>query len=70
MQLLLEMSNKLGSLVRDDGHGHTMQTQDARHIQLSALVSPIVGVHRNEMSRLGKPVDDYPDGVKLAGRER
>jgi hypothetical protein len=22
------------------------------------------------MSRLGKPVNDYPDGVKLVGRER
>jgi hypothetical protein len=26
--------------------------------------------YQNEMSRLGKPVDDYPDGVKLVGRER
>jgi hypothetical protein len=47
-----------------------MQTQDASNIQFSVLLSPIVGVHRNEMSRLGEPVNNHPDGVKLAGRER
>jgi hypothetical protein len=47
-----------------------MQTQDARNIQLSVLLSPIEGVHQNEMSRLGKSVDDYPNGVKLAAGER
>jgi hypothetical protein len=45
-----------------------MQTQDAGNIQLSVLLSPVVGVHHSEMSRLGKPVDDYPNGVKLVGR--
>jgi hypothetical protein len=45
-----------------------MQTQDASNIQL--LLNPIVGVHQNEMSRLGKPINDYPDGGKLVGRER
>jgi hypothetical protein len=70
MQLLPEMSNKLRSSVRDDGLGHTMQTQDASNIQFSVLLSLVVGVHRNEMSRLGKPIDDYLDGVKLEGRER
>jgi hypothetical protein len=70
MQLLPKMSDKLGSSVRNDGLGHTMQTQDARNIQFTILLSPIVGVHRNEMSKLGKSVDDYTDGVKLTGRER
>jgi hypothetical protein len=47
-----------------------MQTQDARNIQLGILFSPIAGVHWNELSRLGKLVDDYPDGVKLVATER
>jgi hypothetical protein len=47
-----------------------LQTQDARNIQFSVLLSPVEGVHRNKMSRLGKSVDDYPDGVKLAADER
>jgi hypothetical protein len=47
-----------------------MQTQDARNIQLGILFSPIVGVHWNELSILGKLVDDYPDGVKLVAAER
>jgi hypothetical protein len=47
-----------------------MQTQHVRNIQFSILLSHIEGVHRNEMSRLGKSIDDYPDGVKLAFGER
>jgi hypothetical protein len=47
-----------------------MQTQDARNIQLGVLFSPVAGVHWNEMSGLGKSVDDYLDGVKLAAGER
>jgi hypothetical protein len=47
-----------------------MQTQDARNIQLSVLLSPIEGAHRNGMRRLGESIDDYPDGVKLAAGER
>jgi hypothetical protein len=47
-----------------------MQAQDVSNIQFSVLISPVVGVHLNEMSRLGKTIDDYPNGVKLAGRER
>jgi hypothetical protein len=70
MQLLLEMSNKLGSSVRNDGLGHTMLTQYMSNIQLSVLLSLVVGVHRNEMSRLGKPIDDHPYGIEFAGRER
>jgi hypothetical protein len=69
MQLLPEMSDKLGSLIRNDGLRYTMQTQDARNIQLRVLLIPLEGVHQNEMSRLGKSIDDYPDGVKLAGGE-
>jgi hypothetical protein len=65
-QQLTEVSDELGSSIRNDGVRHTMQTQDARKIQLSILLSPIEGVHRNEMRRLGKSVDDYPNGVKLA----
>jgi hypothetical protein len=70
MQLLLEMSDKLGSWVEIDGLGHTMQTHDAGNVQLSVLLSPIVGVHQNEMSRLSEPINDLPYGIKLAGRER
>jgi hypothetical protein len=47
-----------------------MQIQDARNIQLSVLLDRVEGVHWNEMSRLGKSVDDYPNGVKLAADER
>jgi hypothetical protein len=47
-----------------------MQTQDVRNIQLGIIFCPIEGVHWNEMSGLGKSVDDYPDGVKLAAGER
>jgi hypothetical protein len=46
-----------------------MQAQDARNIQLSVLLSPVEGVHQNEMSKLGKLVDDYPNAVKLAAGE-
>jgi hypothetical protein len=47
-----------------------MQIQDARNIQLGILFNPVEGVHRNEMSELGKSVDDYPNGVKFAAGER
>jgi hypothetical protein len=67
---LLGASNELGTSVRNDGLWHNMQAQDARNIQLGMLLSPIEGVHRNEMSRLGKSVDDYPNGVKLVAGER
>jgi hypothetical protein len=64
------MSDKLASSVRNGGLGHTMQAHDASNIQLHVLFSPVVGVHRNEMSKLGELVDDHPYGVKLVGRER
>jgi hypothetical protein len=70
MQLFLEASDELGPSVRNDGLQHTFQAHDARNIQLNVLLSPVEGVHQNEMSRLGKSVDDYPDGVKLATGER
>jgi hypothetical protein len=46
-----------------------MQTQDASHIQFSVLLSPVVHVHQNEMSKLGEPTDNHPDGIKLGQRE-
>jgi hypothetical protein len=70
MQLLLEASDEPGPSVRNDGLWHTMQAQDARNIQFSILLSPVEGVHQNEMSRHDKPVDDYLNGVKLAAGER
>jgi hypothetical protein len=39
-------------------------------MQLNVLLSPIEGVDWNEMSRLDKSSDDYPNGVKLAAGER
>jgi hypothetical protein len=63
------MSDKLGPSIRNDGLGHPMQTHDVRNIHLRVLLSPVEVVHRNEMSRLGEPIDNYPDGVKLAGGE-
>jgi hypothetical protein len=62
------MSDKLASSVRKDGLGHTMQAPDASNIQLCVLLSPVVGVHWNELSNLGELIDDNPYGVKLAGR--
>jgi hypothetical protein len=70
MQLLLEASDELGPSVRNDGLQHTMQAQDVRNIQLNVLLSPAEGVHLNEMSRLGKSVNDYPNGVKLVAGDR
>jgi hypothetical protein len=70
MQLLPEMSDKLGSSVKNYGLEHTMQTQHASNIQFNILLIPIVGVHQNEMSRLGEPINDHPYGVELEGRER
>jgi hypothetical protein len=35
-------------------------------MQFNVLLSPVEGVHRNLMRRLGKLVDDHPKGVKLA----
>jgi hypothetical protein len=70
MQLLPEASDRLGTSIGDDGLWHTMQTQDMRNIQLDTLFSLVEGVHRNEMNVLGKSVDDYPNGVKLAAGER
>jgi hypothetical protein len=66
MQLLPEASDELGPPVRNDGLRHTMQAQYARNIQFNILLSHVEGVHRNVMSRLGKSVDDHPNGVKLA----
>jgi hypothetical protein len=70
MQLLPEASDELGTSIRNGGLWDTMQTQEARNIQLNVLFSPVEGVHRNEMSGLGKLVNDYPNGVKLAAGER
>jgi hypothetical protein len=70
MQLLLETTNKLGPSVRNDGPQHTMQTQVERHIQLMVLLSHAIGVHWNEVCRLGESIQDHPDGIKLAGGER
>jgi hypothetical protein len=70
MQLLPEASYELGTSIRNGGLRPTMQTHDAINIQLGILFSPIEGVHWNEMSELGKSVDDYPYGVKLAAGER
>jgi hypothetical protein len=46
MQLLPEMSDELGTSVRNDGLQHTMQAQDARNKQFSILLSPVAGVHQ------------------------
>jgi hypothetical protein len=70
MHLLPEASYELGTSIRNDGLQHTMQIQDARNIQLDILFSPVEGVHMNEMSELGKLVDDYPNGVKFVAGER
>jgi hypothetical protein len=70
MQLLPEASYELGTSIRNDSLRHTMQTQDVTNIQLGILFCPVEGVHWNEMTKLGKLVDDYPDGVKLAAGER
>jgi hypothetical protein len=70
MKLLPEASYELGTSIRNDGLRHTMQTQDAINIQLDVLFIPVAGVHWDEMSGLGKSVDDYPDGVKLTIGER
>jgi hypothetical protein len=70
MQLLPEASDELRPSVRNDGLRHTMQAQDARNIQFSVLLSHVEGVHRNEMSKLGKSIDDYSNSVKLAVGER
>jgi hypothetical protein len=70
MQLLLEMSNKLGSLVRNDGFMHAMQTQDTSKVQLNIFLSLVVDVHQNEMRKLGELIHDHPYGIILVGRER
>jgi hypothetical protein len=70
MQLFQEMNNELGPSIKNDGLGHTMQTHDAINIQFTLLLSLVVGVHRNEVSRLGEPINDHPNGIKLVGRER
>jgi hypothetical protein len=43
--LLLEASDELGTSIRNDGLRHTMQTQNARNIQLGVLFSHVEGVH-------------------------
>jgi hypothetical protein len=65
-----ETSYELGTSIRNDGLRHTMQTRDAKNIQLDILFSLVAGVHWNEVSGLGKLVDDYPDGVKLVAGGR
>jgi hypothetical protein len=70
VQLLPEMSDKLGPSVRNDGLGHTMQTQDVSNIQFNILLCTVVGVHQNEVSRVSKSIHDHPDGIKIVGRER
>jgi hypothetical protein len=58
MQLLPEASYELGTSIKNDSLRHSMQTHDARNIQLSVLFSPVASVHWDEMSGLGKSVDD------------
>jgi hypothetical protein len=69
MQPLLEPSDELGPSVRNDGLWHTMQAQDPRNIQFSVLLNAVEGAHWNGMGGLGKPVKNYPNGVKLAAGE-
>jgi hypothetical protein len=45
MQLVPEMSDKIGPSVRNDGLGNTMKTHDSCKVQLGVLLSRIVGVH-------------------------
>jgi hypothetical protein len=70
IQQLLEMSDKLGSSIGNDGLGHAMQTQDVSDVQLGVLLSHVVGVYQNEMSRLGELIHNHPYGIILMGRER
>jgi hypothetical protein len=70
MQLLPKTSDKLGPSVKNDDLGHTMQTQDVSNLQFNVLLSPVVGVYRNEVSKLAEPIHNHPDGLKLVGRER
>jgi hypothetical protein len=65
MEVLPKLGDKLGSSVRNDCLGHTMHTHDTSKVQLGILLSPVVGVHQNEMSRLGESIHNPPYGIIL-----
>jgi hypothetical protein len=47
-----------------------MQTQNASNVQPDVPLSPVVGVHRNEMGRLSELIHNHPYGIILTGKER
>jgi hypothetical protein len=70
MKWLLDMSNKLSSMGQDDSNGHSMQTHNALNVQLCILLHLVEGMHENEVVRHGKSINNNPNGIILAGRER
>jgi hypothetical protein len=65
MEVLPKLGDKLGSSVENDCLGHTMQTHDTSKVQLDILLSHVVDVHRNEMSRLSESIHNPPYGIIL-----
>jgi hypothetical protein len=47
-----------------------MQTQNALNVQLYISLCHEVGMNRNEVSRLHESINNYPDGIIIAGSQR
>jgi hypothetical protein len=59
--LFLEYGIKLGSTVRDNGPGQSVQTHDSVDVQLGILLSLISGVYWEKMCHFRQSVHNNPN---------
>jgi hypothetical protein len=53
--------------VRNDGVGYSTQTHNALNVQLCISIHLVTGMNRNEVGRLRESINNYLDGIILAG---
>jgi hypothetical protein len=70
MHLLPETRNELSSLVRDDGVGDSMQTENVLNVYLCISLGLVTGMNKNEVSRLHESINNLPDRIILTGSQR
>jgi hypothetical protein len=61
MQLLLKLSHKLGSSIRNNHLRSPMQTQGTSDVDLGLLLYCVAGVHEYKVSIFGQSIHDHPN---------
>jgi hypothetical protein len=59
-----------GPTIKHDSVGHSMQAHNVLNVQLCIFLHFVAGMPRNEVGRLGKVINNHPNGIILAGSER